>query len=75
MVDVEEPVEGALVHGLDHTSGDTSYRRAFTCDEVCQVLLESFELVPGECPSEEVCELIYYSGVSHLGQDDIINYN
>ena len=71
----EEPVEGALVHGLDHTSGDASYRRVSAGDEACQVLLEPSELVPGEDAAEEVRELLYDGWVSHHRQHGIINYN
>jgi len=75
VVEGEEPVQGALVYGLDLAEGDASYRRVSARDEAGQVLLESFELVPGEDSAEEVRGLLYYGGVSHHGQHGIINYN
>jgi len=61
----EEPVQGALVHGLDLAAGYASYRLVSACDEAGEVLLESFELVLGEYPAEEVCGLLYDGWVSH----------
>ena len=71
----EEPVQAALVHGVDLTGGDAPHRRVSARDEAGQVLLESFELVPGEYPAEEVGELLYDGWVAYNGQHGIINNN
>jgi hypothetical protein len=38
-------------------------------------LLEPFELVPGDYPAEEICELLYDCWVSHHRQHGKINNN